>query len=114
MKLTAHKFASVFGSCVIAVSLCSGCATQPDVTRIPMNRADLNYFRIDCSRKEEQVRMLQSMRITADEQFAAQMRIMVKPYEYVTDPNAYSVNHSIGYGHVNKYINHHLKALSEC
>ena len=79
-----------------------------------MNRADLNYFQIDCKRKEEQIAMLQSMRVTPEEQFEAQMRVALKPYEIVTDRNAYITNHNIAYGNVNKYINHKLRLLSEC
>lgn len=79
-----------------------------------MNRADLNYFVVDCSRKDEQIQMLQSMRVTPDEQFAAQMRVAFKPYEIVTDRSAYTTNHNIAYGNVNKYINHKLRLLSEC
>ena len=46
-----RKFVTVFGTCVITASLFSGCATEPRPDRIPMTTADLNHYRIDCSRK---------------------------------------------------------------
>lgn len=113
MKTIAVRSANAFGCCVIIASLLSGCATQPDVERIPMTRQDLNYFRVDCSRKEEQIAMLQSMRMTNEEQFEAKLRLGFKFYERWTDPNAYDINRTMG-GNVNKYVNHHLATLGRC
>jgi hypothetical protein len=93
--------------CVITVSLFSGCATHPDPSRVPMATADLNYFQVDCRRKDEQVAMLQAMRQTRDEQFASRMRAMVNPFGWTSD-------HDIAYNNPNKYINYHLRNLRYC
>ena len=79
-----------------------------------MATQDLNHFRVDCSRKQEQIAFLQNMRVTPDEQFASRMRIALKPYEIITNPDAYYINHDIAYRTTNKYINFWLKELSTC
>ena len=79
-----------------------------------MATQDLNYFRVDCSRKHEQIAFLQNMRVTSDENFASRMRVMLKPYEIITDPSAYLTNHDIAYRNPNKYINFLLMELKEC
>jgi len=93
--------------CVITVSLFSGCATHPDPSRVPMATVDLNYFQVDCRRKDEQVAMLQAMRQSRDEQFASRMRAMVNPFVWTSD-------HDIAYNNPNKYINYHLQNLRYC
>jgi hypothetical protein len=106
------KLGTVFGLCVIIVSLCSGCATQVD--RVPMAAQDLNYFRIDCKRKQQQVVMLQSMRQTADEQAAAAFTNAFTPWRVITDPNGYQRRYEIGTGEINRQINYNLHLLSYC
>ena len=107
MKVAVRRFANVFGLCVITVGLSSGCATQIDPNRVPMSTADLNHFQIDCKIKNQQVAMLQSMRQSRDEQFAASMRSMMRPFSWTPD-------HDIAYNNTNKYINFHLNQLSYC
>jgi hypothetical protein len=114
MKTTVRKFATVFGTCVITASLFSGCAMQPAPNRIPMSTMDLNYYRIDCSRKQEQIEFLQSQRISRDEQFAARMRLMWRGDQLITDPRVYMINHDMATGNPNKYINYLLQELSTC
>ena len=91
----------------MCVSLFSGCALHPVPDRVPMATIDLNHFQIDCRYKEQQVAMLQSMRQSRDENFAARMRAMAQPLSW-------NENHDIAYGNPNKYINHHLRQLSYC
>ena len=79
-----------------------------------MASQDLNHFSVDCSRKQEQIAFLQNMRVTSNEQFASRMRVMLKPYEIITNPGAFSINHDIAYRNTNKYINFWLKELSTC
>ena len=67
MNEVAHKFALVFGACVILVSLCSGCASQGTPGALPMAYEDLNYFQVDCKIAVQQRAMLMSMRQTRDE-----------------------------------------------
>ena len=56
-----------FGTCVIIVSLFSGCATgTPSAQAI--DPEELKWFNVDCARAGEQMAWLQSLRRTADDQ----------------------------------------------
>jgi len=107
MKPAAHHSAIVFGMCVMCVVLFSGCANQIDPHRVPMSTQDLNHFQIDCKIKSQQVAMLQSMRQSREEQFAADMRSRFRPFSWTPD-------HDIAYNNPNKYIDFHLNQLSYC
>ena len=110
-----HKFVSVFGLCVIIASLSSGCATRPDPDRSPWSIHNLDRnFRLDCSQKQQQVEMLQSMRQSKDESFEAYLRVMLQSWRVVTDPAAHNIDVEIAYGNPNKYINYHLNQLRYC
>jgi len=93
MNEVAHKFALVFGACVILVSLCSGCASQGTPGALPMAYEDLNYFQVDCRIAVQQRAMLESMRRTRDEAALDQI---------------------IGNGNINKQINYNLFLLRYC
>jgi outer membrane murein-binding lipoprotein Lpp len=107
MKPAAHRFAIASGMCVMCVVLFSGCASQIDPNRVPMSTQDLNHFQIDCRIKNQQVAMLQSMRQSRDEQFAAGMRSMMRPFSWTPD-------HDIAHNNTNKYIDFHINQLSYC
>lgn len=79
-----------------------------------MATVDLNYFRTDCRFKAQQVAMLQSMRLTADEQFAARMRLSFQPWTIVTNGQVWLVNYDMALGNPNYYINYHLNQLRYC
>lgn len=91
----------------MCVALSSGCATQIDPNRVPMSTQDLNHFQVDCRIKTQQVAMLQSMRQTREEQFAANMRSTLRPFSWTHD-------HDIAYNNPNKYIDFHLNQLNYC
>ena len=114
MPNNVHRSGIVFGLCAIIVSLSSGCASSPPVNRIPMAAQDLNYFRIDCSRKEEQIRMLQSMRQSGDEKLTAGFVNMTQPWTAFTDPDGYGTRAEIASGEINKQINYNLQRLRYC
>ena len=107
MKPVVHRFAIVSGMCVMCVALFSGCASQINPNRVPMSTQDLNHFQIDCRIKSQQVAMLQSMRQSREEQFAADMRSRLRPFSWTPD-------HDIAYNNPNKYIDFHLNQLSYC
>ena len=110
-----HKFAIVFGLCVTIASLSSGCATSPDPHRVPANIEHLNSgFRLDCSRKQEQIDMLQSMRQSRDESFEAYLRLMMQPWRLFSAPGDHQIDVDVAYGNPNKYINYHLNQLRYC
>lgn len=79
-----------------------------------MSTVDLNYFQTDCRIKTQQVALLQSMRLSADEQFAARMRFGLQPWTVITNQQVWAVNYDMAYGHPNKYIDYHLNQLRYC
>ena len=107
MNVAVHRSVIAFGMCAMCAVLFSGCASQIDPSRVPMNTRDLNHFQINCKLKDQQVAMLQSMRQTRDEQFAAGMRSMMRPFSWTHD-------HDIAHNNPNKYIDFHLNQLSYC
>jgi hypothetical protein len=107
MNVAVHRSAIVFGMCVMCVVLFSGCASQIDPSRVPMNTVDLNTYQINCKLKDQQVAFLQSMRQTREEQFAAHMRSTFRPFSWTHD-------HDIAHNNPNKYIDYHLNQLSYC
>jgi hypothetical protein len=107
MKQVVHRFAKRFGMCVMCVALFSGCASQIDPNRVPMSTVDLNTYQINCRLKDQQVAFLQSMRQSRDEQFAASMRSMFRPFSWTHD-------HDIAHNNPNKFIDYHLNQLSYC
>ncbi len=98
------KFARVFGACVILVSLCSGCASRGTPSATVMTHEQLRYFQIDCKIKNQQMAMLESMRLTPDEQFIASMK-EINPFE----PRTSNINRSIDWHqHMLAYCDRHL------
>lgn len=79
-----------------------------------MSAHDLNYFKIDCSKKEQQIAMLQSMRQSSDEQFGSQVANMAQFWTAFTDPAGYQRRLDVGSGNVNKQINYNLQHLRYC
>ena len=102
-----------FGLCAIIVSLCSACATGTPGAQ-PMSYQDLNYFQVDCKRKQEQVEMLQSMRQNRDQMVSAQTTNMFKPWTAITDPQGFNERQQAAQGGINKQINYNLFLLSYC
>ena len=92
MKDNVDKFARVFGTCVILVSLCSGCATGTPSAQA-MSYEDINNFRVDCRIADQQRLMLLSMKRTRDE----------RAWDKIT-----------GAGDANFLINFHLHNLRYC
>jgi hypothetical protein len=111
MKIACPKYVTVCGIFVIIASLCSGCATASRPDRVPMSTRDLNHFAINCSIKEQQVAMLQSMRQTGDERMVAGFVAML-PWAKWTDPGEYKQNVDVHNGRLNWMINYHLNILA--
>lgn len=78
-----------------------------------MSFQELNYFQIDCTRKAEQVAMLQSMRPTRDDRFFAKISTMIQPWKAVTDPIGRSESQAIGTGRTEWMINQKIIALQK-
>ena len=90
---------------IIAIAGSAGCATQRPV----MNSWDLDHFWTDCSRKQEQIEFLQSLRTTPDDQARAALARIIS-----LDARRSWELDSIASGRTNWIINQHLMALSRC
>jgi outer membrane murein-binding lipoprotein Lpp len=106
------RFAIVFGTCVIAASLFSGCAAPGRADRVPMRAVDLANWHHDCKHKAEQVAMLQQMRQTQDERAMSQLANALTPWNKYTNPDPHRENRMQGMGQNNWYINYHLLLLA--
>lgn len=85
----------------------TGCAT-----RQPMLATDLNSFSIDCRIKEQQIRMLQSMRVSKDDQNINKLAMVFQPWHVITSPDQMYQQQEIQSGRTNWLINQNLLRLS--
>lgn len=112
MKINSDSTAHVSGICVIIASLLvSGCAHQAGVQT--MRSVDLGYFQVNCDIKQEQIKFLQSQRVSRDQQFFARVANLVKPWELVTDPDKFAQRRRIGQGHTNWLIDQQLMQIAK-
>ena len=77
---------------------------------MPVN--DLNYYQIDCKRKQEQIVFLQSLRISQDDRFRAGIENLLTPWRVVTDPVSRKQLAVIHDGTTNWTINQLLMQIS--
>ena len=105
-----HNFVGVSGICVTLAILCSGCAsTRSD----PMGFADLDSFQIDCSRRNEQIALLQSMRSTRDDRLVSRASNAIQPWLAYTNPEQHYNNAVRGRGRTDWVINQKLIELRD-
>ena len=78
-----------------------------------MNSWALNNFKRDCSKKQQQVEMLQSMRQTRDEKAMAGLDAAFNPFMKYTDPARFQHLQDIQNGDINVRINNHLLLLEQ-
>lgn len=90
------------------VILLSAC-TAPKAT-LPLQ--DLNHFQIDCSRREEQLKFLQSLRISSDDKLRAGVENVLTPWRVFTDPAQRTSQQFVFQGNINWTINQLLLKLS--
>jgi len=100
----------VFGISATLAILCSGCATSAGASR-QMSYQDINYFQIDCTRRDEQIRMLDGMRSTRDDRALAKLKNIVQPWLQFTDPDQYTDNYYQGSGRTDAYIDYKIQNL---
>ena len=105
-----RKSAVVSGICVTLAILCSGCSTMGSQ---PMRFSDLDDFQVDCSRRSQQIAMLQSMRSTTDDRLFALLSNTVQPWKQFSDPEQYQNNAMRGYGRSDWVINQKLMELRD-
>ena len=78
-----------------------------------MGFADLDSFRIDCSRRAEQIALLQSMRSTPDDRLLARASNAVQPWLAYTNPEQHYNNAVRGRGRTDWVINQKLIELRD-
>ena len=102
-----RKYGLVYGISAIAVIFCSGCAS----TSRQMSYADINYFKMDCSKRNEQIQMLQSMQSTEDDRLLARVRVATQPWLQFTDPDQFTNDVYLGSGRTDAYIQYQIQDL---
>ena len=100
----------VSGICVTLAILCSGCATSAGGSR-QMSYHDVNYFQIDCSRRNEQIQMLNNMRTTRDDRALAKLKNIFQPWLQFTNPDEYTDNYYQGAGVTDAYLDYKIDDL---
>lgn len=76
-----------------------------------MYAVDLDNFQVDCRIKEQQIRMLQSMRAGPDTQFINRLEKAINPLGGFLDPEGQYQRQEIGKGRTDWLINQHLMNL---
>ena len=102
-----RNYVLVCGMSVIAVIFFSGCAS----TSKQMSFFDINEFQVDCNKRDEQIKMLESMRSTPDDRLFARFRAAFQPWQRFTDPDQYADNWYKGWGTTDAYINYKIQNL---
>jgi hypothetical protein len=103
-----YKSVLVFGMSATLAILCSGCAAPASRQ---MGFGDINYFQIDCSKRNEQMVMLNNMRTTRDDRALAKLKNIFQPWLEVTDPIQYSDNYYQGEGITDAFIDYKIQNL---
>ena len=78
---------------------------------VPMNIDDLDHFVVDCSKKQQQVEFLQSLRSSSDQRAGARLQTILTPWRWFTDPEGHERVYNVGKGSYNWIINQHLWTL---
>jgi hypothetical protein len=105
-----RKSKLVSGICVTLAILCSGCATSVGKSK-QMSYQSINTFQTDCSKKNEQITMLNSMRTTRDDRALAKLKNIFQPWLQFTDSSQYADNYYQGSGRTDAYIDYMIQDL---
>jgi len=103
-----YRSVLAFGMCATLAILCSGCAAPASRQ---MGFGDINTFQVDCSKRNEQIVMLDSMRSTRDDRSLAKLKNIFQPWLKVTDPDQYADNHYQGNGMTDAFIDYKIQNL---
>ena len=77
-----------------------------------MFSTDLGSFQIDCRIKEQQIAMLQSMRVSKDDRIVNALATVFQPWQAVTAPDQTYQRQEIRSGRTNWLINQNLQRLA--
>jgi|688.fasta_scaffold149044_4 hypothetical protein len=102
----------MFGVCVITVSLCSGCATGTP-SKIAMNTSDVKNLQPDCRNKQEQIKLLKSLRQASENQLWDAMLLASMPMSHITHPEEYQQAKSLLSGEHQRSIDYNLYFLNK-
>jgi hypothetical protein len=76
-----------------------------------MSYQDINSFQTDCSKKNEQIKMLNGMRSTRDDRALAKLKNIFQPWLSFSDPEQYTNNYYRGIGRTDAYIDYMIQDL---
>ena len=113
MKMPAVLPRRVFGASVIIASVFSAGCAVPTINQ-PWATSDLDTFYVDCSRKEQQIAMLQAQRSSPDDQCLSRLSNAMQPWQAFTGDPDRSLRGDIGRGMTNWQINQNLMRLRNC
>ena len=113
MKMPAVLPRFVSGASVIIASVFSAGCAVPTINQ-PWATEDLDRFYVDCSRKEEQIAMLQAQRSSPDDQFLSRLSNALQPWQAFTGNPDRGLRGDIGRGMTNWQINQNLMRLRNC
>ena len=77
-----------------------------------MAAVDLGSFQIDCRIKEQQIALLQSMRVSRDDRIINSLANLVQPWPAITAPDQVYQRQQIQSGRTNWLINQNLQRLA--
>ena len=103
----------VSGASVIIASVFSAGCAVPTINQ-PWVTQDLDRFHVDCSRKEQQIAMLQAQRSSPDDQYLARLSNAVQPWQAFTGDPDRDLRMDIGRGMTDWQINQNLMRLRNC
>jgi hypothetical protein len=103
-----YKSVLAFGMSATLAILCSGCAAPASRQ---MGFSDINTFQVDCSKRNEQIVMLNSMRSTRDDRSLAKLKNIFQPWLQATDPDQYADNYYQGAGMTDAFIDYKIQNL---
>jgi hypothetical protein len=102
------KSSIVFGACVISATAVNAGSLPP------MDNYNLENFRVDCRKKQQQWDFLMAQRTESGVRSTSRLTNFVTPWRYFTDPETYAYNDSLGRGRLDWLIDNHLNHLRDC
>ena len=107
------RLSIVFGAfAIIVILLMTGCSASTTPT-YSMPVRDLNHYQVDCSKKEEQIRFIQSMR-PSNQQRNTSAVLSTIPFAWLADAGNRGGHEDVASGRKDWMLNQILMELSRC
>jgi len=103
----------VFGAFVIIVSLLTTACSTTSAPTYSMTTESLNHYQVECSKKAEQIRFIQSMRPSESQRNMAAI-ITTVPFAWMADVGNYSGQKQVASGRKDWMLNQILMELNRC